>query len=100
MTRSPDSKRHGIGHWVERICFTINDRLERDSSGVWKAYVESEDWNFSRQCRKLGVRAFVTRRIVTEHYGNTAFRSDELWGAEIDPDAHVIEQRLEVVDSP
>lgn len=80
--------------WVEKICFTINDKIVYEN-GVWQAYCESEDWNFSRQCHKLGVRLFATRKIITEHNGIKAFRSDAIWGQEVDRQAGVVEQQLE-----
>jgi hypothetical protein len=54
--------------WVERICFTINDRIERTPAG-WEALAEPEDWNFSRQCRRLNVPVFATRRLRIRHWG-------------------------------
>src|ERR1051325_974521 len=54
--------------WVEQICFTVNDRIEK-RNGKWIADVESEDWNFSRQCRALGVKAYVTRKVAVDHFG-------------------------------
>jgi len=69
--------------WVERICFTVNDRLVREHGG-WQAYTESEDWNFSRQCRALGVRCFVTRAAAMDHYGTSHWPSDLVWGEQAD----------------
>lgn len=40
--------------WVESICFTIRDRIERTSAGRFVPLVEPEDWSFSRQARALG----------------------------------------------
>lgn len=54
--------------WVERICFTINDRIARTSAG-WEALAEPEDWHFSRQCRRLNVPVWATRRLRIRHWG-------------------------------
>jgi hypothetical protein len=73
------------GDWVEKAFFTINDKIERDEkTGLWKAYVQPEDWNFSRQCRALGVRAFVTRAVTVDHYGTSHWPSDRIWGKDAD----------------
>lgn len=73
------------GSWVEKICFTMQDRIIRGDDGKWIAMVEPEDWNFSRQCRRLGVRALITRKIAVEHFGWGCWRSDRVWGLETDP---------------
>ncbi len=70
--------------WVYDVCFTMNDRIVRDERGMWTAMVEPEDWHFSRQCRQLGVRALVTRKIVVDHFGTGCWGSDKVWGEEVD----------------
>jgi len=72
--------------WVEKICFTINDEIHEEN-GTWVAEVEPEDWNFSRQCRALGVPLHVTRRVGVAHVGNKAFHNDVKWGVRTDPRA-------------
>jgi hypothetical protein len=54
--------------WVERICFTINDRIVRTPAG-WEALAEPEDWHFARQCRRLNVPVWATRRLRIRHWG-------------------------------
>jgi hypothetical protein len=54
--------------WVERICFTMRDRMRRGRDG-WMADFEPEDWNFSRQARALEARIFVTRAVPVLHDG-------------------------------
>jgi len=85
--------------WVENVCFTINDKIVFEK-GQWRAYVEPEDWNFSRQCRALGCRLFVTRKVITEHCGLRAYRSDEIWGQDVDHQAGVLEHHFETVETP
>lgn len=85
--------------WVEKICFTINDKIVFEK-GQWKAYCEPEDWNFSRQCHKLDCRLFVTRKVITEHCGYKAWRSDEVWGQEVDHQSGVLEHYFETVETP
>jgi hypothetical protein len=60
--------------WVERICFTINDRIARTPTG-WEAVAEPEDWHFSRQCRRLNVPVWATRRIRIRHHGGGLWMS-------------------------
>lgn len=70
--------------WVEQICFTINDKIHKPN-GKWVTEVESEDWNFSRQCRALGIDLWVTRRVAVQHFGRSQWRNDSKWGLPIDP---------------
>lgn len=69
--------------WVEKVCFTVNDRIQK-RNGKWCADVESEDWNFSRQCRALGVSCFVTRRVKVDHFGMGAYPNYLEWGEQYD----------------
>jgi len=71
------------GDWVTQVCFTITDRIVFEK-GEWKAYVQPEDWDFSRQCRDLGVRIAVTRAVTIEHFGGSFWPSDMVWGEEAD----------------
>jgi hypothetical protein len=41
---------------------------------------ESEDWFFSRQIHKLGIRSFITRRLALNHMGQAAFPNSQPWG--------------------
>jgi hypothetical protein len=71
------------GDWVEEVCFTIRDRIVREKGG-WMAYVQPEDWDFSRQCRALGVRVAVTRAVTIDHFGVNYWPSDMVWGDAMD----------------
>lgn len=70
--------------WVEKICFTIRDKIHKPN-GKWVTEIESEDWNFSRQCRELGVDLWVTRKVAVQHMGRSQWRNDTKWGQPIDP---------------
>ncbi len=51
-----------------RAFFTIRDRVRR-RDGQWVPEVESEDWFFSRRLHELGADTYVTREVVTHHFG-------------------------------
>lgn len=72
------------GDWVTKVCFTIRDRIIQEADGTWAAYVQPEDWDFSRQCRKLGVRVAVTRALAIDHFGVNYWPSDMVWGEQAD----------------
>lgn len=66
--------------WRFKVHFTINDRIIRDSNGEWKAQVEPEDWNFSRQLHALGRKVYATRKVKVEHVGGIRFNNWEPFG--------------------
>lgn len=63
--------------WSERICFTIDDRIER-VDGEFVARVDPEDWNLSRWFRANGVPFGTTTAVRVEHVGQCRWPN---WGA-------------------
>src|SRR5262249_397367 len=76
------------GSWTEQICFTMNDQIAKDANGMFRACIEPEDWNFSRQCHQLDVKLAVTRKVIIDHYDIKAWSSAEPWGKEINRETH------------
>ena len=71
----------------EELCFTVNDTI-REVRGKFIPYHEPEDWNFTRQCHKRGLRVFVTRAIGIEHAGIAIYPNAPAWGTtSIDEDS-------------
>jgi len=64
----------------EQIVFTMKDRIAKNADGVYKPYFSPEDWNFSRQCRALGIPVWATKAIRLRHMGLSGYPSDEVWG--------------------
>jgi hypothetical protein len=50
------------------------------TEGKWVTQVESEDWLFSRQMHKWGIKAVATRKVSLKHIGMAAFVNDQAWG--------------------
>lgn len=72
--------------WADKLYFTINDKITQKPDGTFMAHVESEDWGFSRQARKLGAKLYATRKIELSHVGSNDFMNNSGWGSEdIDP---------------
>jgi len=69
-----------MGPWSKQCHFTIRDRLVQDEKGWWKAEVEPEDWGFSRQCNRLGLKIAATRKVMLFHDGEQTFGNNESWG--------------------
>lgn len=69
--------------WAKKVHFTINDRIVFDqTSGMYRAEVEPEDWYFSRLCHELGLRIGVTRKVSLLHSGIQKFTNQHAWGSE------------------
>lgn len=70
--------------WVYDVCFTMQDRIVRRGDGKFIADIEPEDWNFSRQLHRKGLKLVATRAVTVEHFGVGTWRSDQVWGWETD----------------
>jgi len=66
------------------VYFEQRDRITRNANGLWQAETQSEDWVFSRKISNAGGKVMATRRVVVVHEGMTGWRSDRVWGKEID----------------
>ena len=71
--------------WCERVHFTINDRIVQQPGGLFQGEVESEDWFFSRRVAEEGGKVMATRKVKVEHIGARSYKSNEVWGEELDP---------------
>jgi hypothetical protein len=68
------------GDWVEKVHFEMKDEIVRTPEGKFVAAFEPEDWNFARQCRALGLKAYVTRKVAALHSGAFDFTNAAPWG--------------------
>ncbi len=67
--------------WVEKVRFTINDMIGKNpETGEFVAISDPEDWDFSRQLHRLGLKVMATRKVRIEHQGNFKFTNDQAWG--------------------
>lgn len=67
--------------WAKQIHFEVNDRIIYDAEKrCYRPQVEPEDWNFSRQLNRLGLKVGVTRKIKVSHRGEMDFPSFHPWG--------------------
>lgn len=71
--------------WCDKVHFTINDRILQQPGGSYTSEVESEDWFFSRRVAEEGGRVMATRKVRVEHIGARSYKSNEVWGEELDP---------------
>ncbi len=73
--------------WVEEICFTIRDRINKNADGTFTAQCFSEDWHFGTQALKLGLKVFGTTGVKIVHKGPFDWPNFEPWGEwKSDPD--------------
>jgi GT2 family glycosyltransferase len=70
--------------WCSKAYFTINDRITQEIGGLFNHWVEPEDWFFSRLVADLGGKVMATRAVTVEHLGGIPYRSNKVWGNNID----------------
>ncbi|HMG94331.1 MAG TPA: hypothetical protein VK589_29930 [Chryseolinea sp.] len=71
--------------WCGRVHFTINDRVSQQLGGAFAYAVEPEDWYFSRRVAEEGGKVMATKVVKLEHIGSRSYKSNEVWGDEMDP---------------
>lgn len=65
-----------LGNWAKLVHFTIQDDIVRHpETGLWRAVVQPEDWDFSRKCRTLGLKLAATKKIRLNHFGEVGWAS-------------------------
>lgn len=63
-----------LGDWCLQARFDDSNDIIRGEDGKWVPVAVGEDYHFSRQCRKLGLRLAATRSVVADHYdGDTPY---------------------------
>lgn len=73
------------GDWQRKVHFEIRDRIVETPDGL-RAQTLPEDWNWSHQMWKLGVKVVATRAVAVQHVGRIAYANNALWGqCETDP---------------
>lgn len=70
--------------WVEKIAFRQNDAIRRGPDGKWKPESVSEDWLFSIDCWRLGLRCFATTALKLHHQGTFGYPNYAAWGTRED----------------
>ncbi len=60
--------------WVERVCFTIKDRIVKTPEG-FVAEAAPEDWDAARQFRALGATIWATTAVQVRHWGPSVWES-------------------------
>ncbi len=66
--------------WVEKIRFTVLDRILQAPDGRWFPQSFSEDWNFSIDCARLGLKVMATTAVKLRHHGDMGFPNFAAWG--------------------
>jgi hypothetical protein len=70
--------------WAENIHFEVNDKIIKKPDGDFLAWVEPEDWNFSKQIKGYGGKIYATRKVEVAHLGRADYYNAEAWGQEKD----------------
>ena len=68
-----------MGEWCKNIHFHFDDDIIL-YRGKRHPVCFPEDWNFSRDAKKLGAKLYATREVALTHIGNTGFPNYNAWG--------------------
>jgi hypothetical protein len=83
--------------WIDKICFSIGDTILITKEGKRLVGCIPEDWDISRQIKKLGVPIYATQAVKLVHVGRFNYPNFGPWGLEDeDPGDH---HRATVVES-
>lgn len=66
--------------WVEKVWFTINDRVWQNDEGIWGCDVEPEDWYYSAEALMQGAKVMATTAVNAAHIGTQPFPNQGAWG--------------------
>jgi SAM-dependent methyltransferase len=88
-----------LGPWILEAHFRQQDCIRREN-GQWMSRAMSEDWDFSRQCRTLGVKLAATRAVKVRHHGDHVWGNQGCWGWERDRENVPAEKELPPLPSP
>ena len=66
--------------WCEKVCFRCYDRIFQDADGTFVPQCIGEDWLFSIDLAKLGVKVFATTAIKVLHAGGFDYPNFTPWG--------------------
>ncbi len=67
--------------WVEQMYFRFEDRIVRRPDGRFEAQAVSEDWLFSIDAARMGLKVFATTAVKVKHQGNFQFPNFAPWGS-------------------
>ena len=66
--------------WTNHIWFHFDDKIAINSYGKRQPFMRPEDWNFSKDARKLGASIYATREVTLTHHGQQSFPTAFPWG--------------------
>ncbi len=82
--------------WVEKICFTIRDKIFQGPDGAWLTQCFSEDWDFGVQAAELGLKVAATTAVKLTHRGGFDYPNFAPWGTAKEDDARGIWEKRAV----
>ncbi len=67
----------------QKFCFEVYNQI-RKMGGRRRAFFKSEDWDFSRQLRRAGLKQVATKAVTINHHGEFAYANYVTWGQDED----------------
>lgn len=72
--------------WAERVVFRLHDTVQRLPDGTFRPACVSEDWLFSVDCWRWGLRTRATTAVKVKHCGRFDYPNFAAWGSREDED--------------
>ncbi len=71
-----------LGPWMNEVHFRVQDQIYRNTgqAGQWSVKTMPEDWDFSQQVRKHGVKLAATHGLAIDHLGEWKWSSVDEFG--------------------
>lgn len=69
-----------LSKWNPDIHFVQTNSIVQNESGEWSVLDFSEDWYFSLQCARSGLKVMSTTAVEVDHKGQARYPSYENWG--------------------
>lgn len=66
--------------WVEQAHFRFQDRIVRQPNGQYQAFMMPEDWLFSLDAHRRGLKVACTRKVQVKHKGEMCYPNFVPWG--------------------
>jgi hypothetical protein len=59
--------------WLTKVWFRQHDRIVQGTDGQWKPTSFTEDWDFSLQAHRLGLKVLGTNALRPRHHGSAVY---------------------------
>lgn len=70
--------------WIEKMVFRQHDSIVRQANGKFRPVSVSEDWLFSLDAHRLGLKCMATTAVKIKHWGGFEYANYAPWGTDME----------------